>query len=193
MYLQVSFFTNVWQSSLHNHLWVSVVYVLIQDLKTDNVKGFFILSGTSFHNIGDEMRCSLFLFVRCVPLLRSQFSFSWKIKTSFSISGEVIFRWGTHLYMLLFPSKCVRRSVCPSICRVPYLRNSIAYNHDFCYTCVKWWYLSAFFSFFLNFDFSDCYWGKRAKNGPTWQKILSVALYIPGPMHHMIVIYGIHV
>ena len=24
---------------------------------------------------------------------------------------------------------------------MPYLRNSIAYDHDFWYTCVKWWYL----------------------------------------------------
>ena len=26
-----------------------------------------------------------------------------------------------------------------------YLRNIIAYGHDFWYTCVKWWYLQAFF------------------------------------------------
>ena len=31
---------------------------------------------------------------------------------------------------------------------MPYLRNSIAYEHDFCYTFVKWWYLWAFFHFF---------------------------------------------
>ena len=23
---------------------------------------------------------------------------------------------------------------------MPYIRNSIAYDHDFWYTCVKWWY-----------------------------------------------------
>ena len=39
------------------------------------------------------------------------------------------------------------------ICYVPYLRNSIAYDHDFCYTCVKWEYLQAFFFFFLIFIF----------------------------------------
>ena len=27
------------------------------------------------------------------------------------------------------------------ICHAPYLRNSIAYDHDFWYTCVKSWYL----------------------------------------------------
>ena len=34
----------------------------------------------------------------------------------------------------------------------PYLRNSLAYDHDFWYTCVKW-YLQVcfFFPFFLNF------------------------------------------
>ena len=32
---------------------------------------------------------------------------------------------------------------------MPYLRNSIAYDHDFWYTCVKWWYLQVvFFQFF---------------------------------------------
>ena len=36
---------------------------------------------------------------------------------------------------------------------VPYLRNSVAYDHDFWYTWVKWWYLQAFFSFFSTFWF----------------------------------------
>ena len=35
--------------------------------------------------------------------------------------------------------------------------------------------------------------GKKAKNGPKWQKILSVTLCISGTIHHMIVIYGTHV
>ena len=35
--------------------------------------------------------------------------------------------------------------------------------------------------------------GKRAKNGPKWQKILSVTLHIPWTKHHMIFIYGTHV
>ena len=34
-----------------------------------------------------------------------------------------------------------------------YLRNSIAYNHGFWYTCVKWWYLHGFFSFCWYFHF----------------------------------------
>ena len=47
------------------------------------------------------------------------------------------------------------------ICHLPYLRKSVAYDHDFWYTCVKWWYISAFFPFFWNFEFLDCYGGKR--------------------------------
>ena len=38
--------------------------------------------------------------------------------------------------------------VCPSTCHVPYLRNQTSSNHNFWYTCVKWWYLPAFFHFF---------------------------------------------
>ena len=34
------------------------------------------------------------------------------------------------------------------------------------------------FSFFQNFDFFDCQRDKRAKNGPKWQKILSVTCSI---------------
>ena len=44
--------------------------------------------------------------------------------------------------MSLFPS------VCPSVRCAPYLRNRTSSNHNFWYTCVKWWYLQAFFIFF---------------------------------------------
>ena len=33
---------------------------------------------------------------------------------------------------------------------------SEAYYHGFWYTCVKWWYLQAFFSLFWNFKFLGC-------------------------------------
>ena len=37
---------------------------------------------------------------------------------------------------------------------MPYLRNSITYDHDFWYTCVKWWYVQTFFFIlFFNFNF----------------------------------------
>ena len=45
------------------------------------------------------------------------------------------------------------------------------------------------FSFYQNFEFLGCSGGKRAKNGPKWQKIMSVALHIWGTVHHMTVIY----
>ena len=71
---------------------------------------------------------------------------------------------------------------------------SKAYDHDFWYTCVKWWYIQAFFFFFyIYFDFLGCYRGKRAKNSPKWQKNLSVGLDISGTIHHMIVICGTQV
>ena len=70
-----------------------------------------------------------------------------------------------------------------------YLRN-LTYDYHLWYTCVKWWYPQLFFSFFQNFDFSGCLGGKRAKNGPKWQKILSVTFGISGTIYHMIVIFG---
>ena len=53
---------------------------------------------------------------------------------------------------------------------MPYLRNSIAYDHDFWYTSVKWWYLSVFFFFFLKFSFFRLLGGKRGKKWPKMTK-----------------------
>ena len=39
------------------------------------------------------------------------------------------------------------------MCHVPYLKDSIAYDHDFWYTCVKLWYLQGFFHCFEIFTF----------------------------------------
>ena len=64
-----------------------------------------------------------------------------------------------------------------SVHRAPYLRNHTLYDHHLWYTCVKGWFLQAFFSFFHNFNFLGCYWIKRARNDPDWQKIVSVALH----------------
>ena len=49
-----------------------------------------------------------------------------------------------------------------------------------------------FFSF-SKFDFLSIKRVKRAKYGPKWQIILSVAVNIWGTIHHMIVIYDTHV
>ena len=61
--------------------------------------------------------------------------------------------------------------------------------------CCFFLFVFFFFSFFWNFHFLGkfLFFGKRAKNGPKWQKILSVTLYISGTIHPMIVIYGVHV
>ena len=45
------------------------------------------------------------------------------------------------------------------------------------------------FFIFSKFWFFGLLGGKRAKNGPKWQKILSIALHIWGTIHHMTVIY----
>ena len=54
-------------------------------------------------------------------------------------------------------------SVCPKF----YFRNHISYDLHLWYTCVK--------------------------NGPKWQKFMSIMLHIIGTIHHTIVIYGTHV
>ena len=72
------------------------------------------------------------------------------------------------------------------VCYTPYLRNHVSYDCHLWYKSVKW-YLSVFFSFIPNFDFLGCWWGKRAKNVPKWQKIISVMLHISGTIHHMVI------
>ena len=79
--------------------------------------------------------------------------------------------------MSLFPS--IRLSIHPSIHPAPSLRNRTSSDHNFWYTYlvhtyVKWWYLHVFFSVFQNFDFLDFHGGKRGKNGPKWEKTLSL-------------------
>ena len=80
--------------------------------------------------------------------------FFYKVTTSLTWPEITFFRWGTHLYMSLFPSVCP--SVHPSICHAPYLRNRTSSNHNFWDTYVKWWYLQSLFLFFQNFDFLGC-------------------------------------
>ena len=41
-----------------------------------------------------------------------------------------------------------------------------------------------------NFDFPGCQGAESAKNGPKWQKKLSITPYISGTICHMIFIYG---
>ena len=59
------------------------------------------------------------------------------------------------------------------------LRSNIAYDHDFWYTCVKWWYLQVFFAFFWSFIFLGAIRGvkglKIPQNGQ-WQLHLPCAI-----------------
>ena len=61
------------------------------------------------------------IFFEClIPLVTQGLIFSF------------FFRWGTHLYMSLFPQ--VGLSVCLSICRAPHFRNHTSCDHQFRYT-----------------------------------------------------------
>ena len=68
----------------------------------------------------------------------------------------------------------------------PYLRNSVAYDHNFWYTCVIWWYLLTFYSYFTDFDFLGCSWGKKPKMAQNNKTVLSVTFRISGTIRHMI-------
>ena len=50
-----------------------------------------------------------------------------------------------------------------------------------------------FFKFIPNFYFWGQWWGKKAKNGPKWQKIMSVIFHISGSIHHMIDFFSVHI
>ena len=45
----------------------------------------------------------------------------------------MVFRWGTHLSMSLFPSV----HLCPSVCCPPYLRDCTSSDNNFWYAYVK--------------------------------------------------------
>ena len=86
-----------------------------------------------------------------------------------------------------------------SACHTLYFKNYISYDLHSWYICMYKRIISPGI-FFLFFFFSKfCFlgslrgeWG-HTKNGPKWQKILSVSLHILGTVHHMIVIFGAHV
>ena len=68
---------------------------------------------------------------------------------------------------------------------MPYISS---YDLHFCYTCVKE-YVQGFFIFFANVNLWGQQWGNSAKNGPKWQKIMSVTLHISRNIHHTIVVF----
>ena len=88
-----------------------------------------------------------------------------------SYSLSLIFRWDTHLSMSLF-------LLC-SISQEPY----IIWLSFVVHMC-KMISPHVFF-IFQNFDFTDYQGAERAKNGPKWQKNLSVTPFISGTIYHM--------
>ena len=55
------------------------------------------------------------------------------------------------------------------VCHVQYLMNSISYDHEFWRTCVKWWYLQAFFLLYI-FGFSRQLGREKGKKWPQMTK-----------------------
>ena len=64
------------------------------------------------------------------------------------------------------------------ICHVRYLKNSIAYNHEFWYNCVKWWYIQVFYLFFEIFIFQAVRWVKGQKTAQNEKYKLHVSRII---------------
>ena len=102
------------------------------------------------------------------------FLFSSSQREFHSVRKTDPFRLGTQLYMSLF-----RQSVHPSVCYVPYLRNHTSSNLHLWYTCVKWWYLRAFFFFFifLKFWFFRLLWGIKGQKLIQNEKIILSATH----------------
>ena len=96
-----------------------------------------------------------------------------------------IFRWSTDLYM-----SSICPSFCLSVCCTLYFRNRTLFDYYFWYTCVKWWYLRVFFSFFQNLVFWVHRGVKEQKMVQNNKKIQSVKFHISGTIHNMTVIYG---
>ena len=136
--------------------------------------------------------------VFCTPYLRSHTSCKCHL-------WYTCVKWYLHSFFFFFFSKIlifwvVRlvkgqkmvQNVKKSVCCTQYLKNHISYDHHLWYTSVKWWYLHACLLFFSKFWFSKLLGGEMAKNGPKWQKIMSIVLNISG-IKHMIIICGIQV
>ena len=78
-------------------------------------------------------------------------------------------------------SSVPKRKITITSHHVSYLRNSIAYDHDFWYTFVKWWYLQVFFFIFVKFSFFGLLGGQRSKNSSKWKiRIKSIMHHISG-------------
>ena len=93
---------------------------------------------------------------------------------SWKACNKHVFRWGTHLYMSFF------LPVHSSICCAPYLRKHTSCDHNFWYTCVKWWNIQVFFHFYKILIFR-IFRGKREKMDQTDKKLCLSCLISQGP------------
>ena len=131
--------------------------------------------------------------------LTLQYVIDTPLDISFSFTGICLTYWLHHLRTIWVflggVPACICHffcpSVCPFVCRAPYLRSCTSCNHNFWYIWVKWWHLQAFFFFifyfflffylFIFFFIFSKFWffrslrGERSKNSPKWKiKITSV-------------------
>ena len=102
-----------------------------------------------------------------------------------------IIRWGTHIYVSLFPY--AHPSVCLSIHRIPYRRNHTSSNHNFWYIHVCKMIISlsfCFFFIFLKFLFFGLLGGRGKGKKPNMKKKLHLSHTISQEQWHMIMSSG---
>ena len=111
---------------------------------TGCTKKYFLVATFGKHcNDGHILRLFVTIFLRLFV-----FVFVSKSEISFSY-----FQLG---HSPLYVTFSVCPSVGPSVFHTSYLRNCTSYDHNFWYTCVKWWNLKCFFWFFKKIDFWCC-------------------------------------
>ena len=137
------------------------------------------------HAISQE-QCSIwsgFLVHLCKMMIPPGGCFFWAVR---AVTGQKI---APNEIEQLHPSRTI------------YLKNSIAYDHDFWYTYVKWWYLKvvvvvafSFFLFFFSFFEISLFRAIRGRRGRGVKGqniaqddkiILSIELHISGSIHHI--------
>ena len=93
---------------------------------------------------------------------------------------------------------CLKMKNTNYIRHTPYLRNSIAYDHDFWYASVKWWYLQVFFSlfffllFFVIFIF-QAVMGVKGQKMALDEKKVYLLHFISQETHIIWLLYMVHV
>ena len=134
-----------WDDGLHPSIQSSTVNIF--NYESPRIKVFFTalffnfgFSFSSFLGGAPTSICHFFRLSICrAPYLRNRTSSNQAFLSFFWNFGFLGKKW-------------TKMNVNNYICHMSYLRKSMAYDHVFWYTCVKWWYLQVFF-FFFNFHF----------------------------------------